>query len=86
MANIKSQKKRILQAEKARIRNKEHKSEARTLIKQALAAQQNEKIDAKARQSVINKAAKKIDQNVAKKIYHKNKGARLKSQINQKKA
>ena len=77
MANIKSQKKRILTAEKARMRNKAIKSNLKTTIKKAEAAiaeggDSNE---------AIRLAIKRIDQAQAKGILHKNTAARRKSKL-----
>lgn len=76
MANIKSQKKRILQAEKSRARNKAHISESKTLIKKALEADKEEN-----QKDALNKVYKKFDQLVSKKIVHQNKANRTKSRV-----
>ena len=79
MANIKSQKKRILTAEKARQRNKAVRSELKTAIKAvrtAVAAGQLE--DA---QVAANKASRLLDKAASKGIVHKNQAAQRKSGV-----
>ena len=74
MANIKSQKKRILTNEKARLRNKAIKSELKTYVKKAQNAEEN-------KAEAVRVAIKKIDQAAAKGILHKNTAARKKSAL-----
>ncbi|MGI4894541.1 MAG: 30S ribosomal protein S20 [Janthinobacterium lividum] len=79
MANIKSQKKRILTNEKARLRNKAVKSELRTAIRgfrEALAAGDAEKAKA-----ALAHASRKLDKAVSKGVIHKNQAANRKSAI-----
>ncbi|ABS04885.1 small subunit ribosomal protein S20 [Kineococcus radiotolerans] len=79
MANIKSQKKRILTNEKARLRNKAVKSELRTVVRgfrEALAAG-----DAEKAQAALALASKKLDKAVSKGVIHKNQAANRKSAI-----
>ena len=79
MANIKSQKKRILTNEKARLRNKAVKSELRTTIRQfreAVASGDGEKA-----QAALKLASKKLDKAVSKGVIHKNQAANRKSAI-----
>ncbi|MEZ0164244.1 30S ribosomal protein S20 [Kineococcus sp. LSe6-4] len=79
MANIKSQKKRILTNEKARLRNKAVKSELRTAVRafrQALAAGDTEKA-----QATLKVANRKLDKAVSKGVIHKNQAANRKSAI-----
>ncbi|WP_432548242.1 30S ribosomal protein S20 [Kineococcus sp. SYSU DK004] len=79
MANIKSQKKRILTNEKARLRNKAVKSELRTAVRafrEAAAAG-----DAEKAQSALKLASKKLDKAVSKGVIHKNQAANRKSAI-----
>ncbi|PRY17237.1 30S ribosomal protein S20 [Kineococcus rhizosphaerae] len=79
MANIKSQKKRILTNEKARLRNKAVKSELRTAVrgfKEALASG-----DAAKAQAALQLASKKLDKAVSKGVIHKNQAANRKSAI-----
>ncbi len=79
VANIKSQKKRILTNEKARLRNKAVKSELRTAVRsfrEALAAG-----DAEKAQAALAHASKKLDKAVSKGVIHKNQAANRKSAI-----
>ncbi|QCU78002.1 30S ribosomal protein S20 [Citricoccus sp. SGAir0253] len=79
MANIKSQKKRILTNEKARQRNVAVKSELRTVIRavdKAVAAG-----DQAAATSAVALASKKLDKAVSKGVIHKNQAANRKSGI-----
>ncbi|OMH37049.1 30S ribosomal protein S20 [Tersicoccus sp. Bi-70] len=79
MANIKSQKKRILTNEKARLRNNSYKSELRTAIRAvhtALTAG-----DKEAATSALKNASKKLDKAVSKGVIHKNNAANRKSSI-----
>ncbi|MFK0072257.1 MULTISPECIES: 30S ribosomal protein S20 [Arthrobacter] len=82
MANIKSQKKRILTNEKARQRNVAVKSELKTLIKTV-----NEAVEAgnkEAAESAVKVASRKLDKAVSKGVIHKNNAANRKSAINKK--
>ncbi|MDQ0708679.1 MULTISPECIES: 30S ribosomal protein S20 [Arthrobacter] len=82
MANIKSQKKRILTNEKARQRNVAVKSELKTLIKTV-----NEAVEAgnkDAAESAVKAASRKLDKAVSKGVIHKNNAANRKSAINKK--
>lgn len=77
MANIKSQKKRILTNEKARIRNRAVKSELKTLVRrtrEAIAAG-----DKEAAEAALRLASRKLDVAVSKGIIHKNQAANRKS-------
>lgn len=79
MANIKSQKKRILTNEKARLRNNSYKSELRTAIRAvhtALTAG-----DKEAASTALKNASKKLDKAVSKGVIHKNNAANRKSSI-----
>jgi small subunit ribosomal protein S20 len=79
VANIKSQKKRILTNEKARLRNKAVKSELRTAIRsfrEAVASGDGEKA-----QTALKLATKKLDKAVSKGVIHKNQAANRKSAI-----
>ncbi|MEV4901465.1 30S ribosomal protein S20 [Citricoccus sp. NPDC055426] len=79
MANIKSQKKRILTNEKARLRNNAVKSELRTAIRavdKAVAAG-----DQAAANSAVALASKKLDKAAGKGVIHKNQAANRKSGI-----
>ena len=82
MANIKSQKKRILTNEKARLRNRVQK----TLVKNAI-KNLNTAIEAGNKEEatlLLTKAYKRIDSSVIKGITHKNKAARQKSRLSKK--
>ncbi|CAL8897804.1 30S ribosomal protein S20 [Kocuria varians] len=77
MANIKSQKKRNLTNEKARLRNKSYKSELKTLIRKVDAAVESGNKDAAA--ETLRKASRKLDKAVSKGVLHKNTAANKKS-------
>ena len=79
MANIKSQKKRIVTAEKARMRNKAVRSELKTAVKRVRAAV--EANDAELAQAEANKAGKLLDKAASKGISHKNQAAQRKSGV-----
>ncbi|GAA1353738.1 30S ribosomal protein S20 [Arthrobacter koreensis] len=82
MANIKSQKKRILTNEKARQRNNSVKSELKTLIRNvdnAVTA-----ADKEAAQAALQAATRKLDKAVSKGVIHKNNAANRKSAISKK--
>lgn len=77
MANIKSQKKRVLTNEKAHKRNVAVKSELKTVIRatrEAIAAGDKEAATAK-----YQVAARKLDKAVSKGVIHKNQAANRKS-------
>lgn len=79
MANIKSQKKRILTNEKAHERNKAVKSELKTAVRQtreAIAAGDKDKATA-----ALKNANRKLDKAVSKGVIHKNQAANRKSAI-----
>ena len=79
MANIKSAKKRVLIAEKNRIRNVAFKTSIKTALKKALelaAANDKEALNA-----AISKAYQLCDKAVSKGILHKNTAARKKSRL-----
>ena len=73
MPNIKSAKKRVLISRERRERNKAKRTELRTKLKGARA---DEATVAQIQQAVIT-----VDKAVGKGIIHKNKAARLKSQL-----
>ena len=77
MANIKSQKKRILTAEKARVRNRAVRSELKTDVKKVRAAA--EAGDKAAAQEAANAACRKLDKAASKGVIHKNQAAKRKS-------
>jgi small subunit ribosomal protein S20 len=79
VANIKSQKKRIKTAEKARMRNKAVRSELKTAVKGVRAAV--EAGDAEAAQAAANKASRLLDKAASKGIIHKNQASERKSGV-----
>ena len=79
MANIKSQKKRILTAEKARQRNKAVRSELKTAIKAARTAVEAGQLEDA--QVAANKASRLLDKAASKGIVHKNQAAQRKSGV-----
>lgn len=82
MANIKSQKKRILTNEKARQRNNSVKSELRTAINKVNAAVAAG--DKEAATPALQAASRKLDKAVSKGVIHKNNAANRKSAISKK--
>lgn len=76
VANIKSQKKRILTNAKAEERNKAVKSELKTRVRNAVTAAGTENAD-----SALRAAAKRIDKAANKGVIHKNAAARRKSRL-----
>jgi len=80
VANIKSQKKRILTNAKAAARNKAVKSELKTRVKSAIsAASATGTADASAEE--VRLAIKKIDKAAAKGVIHPNQAARRKARL-----
>ena len=79
MANIKSQKKRILTAEKARQRNKAVRSELKTAIKAVRTAVEAGQLEDG--QVGANKASRLLDKAASKGIVHKNQAAQRKSGV-----
>ena len=77
MANIKSQKKRILTNEKARLRNNAVKSELKTAIRAVNTAVESTDKDAAA--AALVAASRKLDKAVSKGVLHKNNAANRKS-------
>ena len=78
MANIKSQKKRILTNEKARVRNKSVKSSLKTAVRKFHEAAAAGSSDAKA---LAADATKALDKAVSKGVIHANQAANRKSSI-----
>jgi small subunit ribosomal protein S20 len=76
VANIKSQIKRNLQNEKARLRNKAVRSELKTRVKSALSAAGTDD-----QTEALRQAMKKIDKAASKGVIHKNAAARKKSRL-----
>lgn len=79
MANIKSQKKRILTAEKARQRNKAVRSELKTAIKAVRTAVEAGQLEDA--QVAANKVSRLLDKAASKGIVHKNQAAQRKSGV-----
>ena len=79
MANIKSQKKRILTSEKARKRNRSVKSELKTATRRVVEA--IESGNAEAAQQAASKACRLMDKAASKGVIHKNQAANRKSGI-----
>ena len=80
MANIKSAKKRAIQAEKRRQHNASRRSMTRTCLKKVLAAiEAGNKEDA---QTAYTAAVPLLDRMATKGLIHKNKAARHKSRLN----
>lgn len=82
MPNIKSQAKRLKQAEKRQQRNRAVKSATKTCI-----ASFNESCQGKDKnkaQEALKKAVKTLDKAAAKKIIHKNQAANRKSRLTKK--
>ncbi|MFV0406412.1 MAG: 30S ribosomal protein S20 [Propioniciclava sp.] len=79
MANIKSQKKRILTNEKARLRNKAVKSALRTQIRKFHEAAAGG--DAAKAQDEARAACRALDKAASKGVIHKNQAANKKSAI-----
>ncbi|TGO04361.1 30S ribosomal protein S20 [Serinibacter arcticus] len=77
MANIKSQKKRILTNEKARLRNKAVKSELKTYVRKTREAITAGDKDAAA--AALSIASRKLDKAVSKGVLHRNQAANRKS-------
>ncbi|WP_125612204.1 30S ribosomal protein S20 [Specibacter cremeus] len=82
MANIKSQKKRILTNEKARQRNVAVKSELKTAVRAVNTAVDKGDKDAAA-VALVN-ASRKLDKAVSKGVIHANQAANRKSAISKK--
>ena len=79
VANIKSQKKRILTAEKARQRNKAVRSELKTAIKGVRLAVEAGELEGA--QIAARKASRLLDKAASKGIIHKNQAAQRKSGV-----
>jgi small subunit ribosomal protein S20 len=79
VANIKSQKKRVLTNEKARLRNKSVKSSVKTSIRRFHEAA--DAGDAAKAQTLARSAARSLDKAVAKGVIHKNQAANRKSAV-----
>ncbi|NED98176.1 30S ribosomal protein S20 [Phytoactinopolyspora alkaliphila] len=84
MANIKSQKKRILTNEKARQRNKAVRSSLKTAVRQFKEAADSGDKDAAV--AAAREASRKLDKAASKGVIHKNQAANRKSSIAKKAA
>ena len=76
MANIKSQKKRILTNAKSAERNKAVRSELKTRVRTAMNTAGSEESAA-----TLTEAVKKLDKAASKRVIHKNAAARRKSRL-----
>lgn len=79
MANIKSQKKRIITNEKSRLRNRAYKSQLKTAIRavrEAVTANKPEEA-----QELALKASRLLDKAASKGVIHKNQAANRKSGV-----
>ncbi|MEE6282430.1 30S ribosomal protein S20 [Georgenia sunbinii] len=79
MANIKSQKKRILTNEKARLRNQGVKSEVKTHVRRVREAISGGDKDAAA--AALQAAGRKLDKAASKGVIHANQAAKRKSKL-----
>lgn len=79
MANIKSQKKRILTNEKARVRNQAIRSAVRTEIRKLRAL--IEAGDKSAAEAQLRVASRALDKSVSKGVFHRNNAANKKSKL-----
>ena len=79
MANIKSAKKRVLVAERNRLRNQAFRTSIKTAVKKVLELAKAE--DKDALKSALSKAYQLCDKAVSKGILHKNTAARKKSRL-----
>ena len=79
MANIKSAKKRVLIAERNRVRNVAFKTSIKTALKKVLELAKGE--DAEALNAAISRAYQLCDKAVSKGVLHKNTAARKKSRL-----
>ncbi|AIC91955.1 MULTISPECIES: 30S ribosomal protein S20 [Bifidobacterium] len=77
MANIKSQKKRVITNEKAHLRNKEVKSAIKTSVRSVRKAV--DAGDKEAAQAAYQVAARRLDKAAGKGVIHRNQAANRKS-------
>ncbi|MGA9872958.1 MAG: 30S ribosomal protein S20 [Rhodococcus sp. (in: high G+C Gram-positive bacteria)] len=81
MANIKSQKKRILTNERSRLRNQSVKSSLRTIIRSFRAAEAEG--DKEKATALLPVAGRQLDKAASKGVIHKNQAANKKSALAQ---
>lgn len=86
MPNNRNAEKAVRQTEKRRLRNRAARTSLKTVIRKAEVSVTGPAGDAEAAQKSFRDAIKKIDQSAAKHLIHKNKAARLKSQLARKAA
>lgn len=79
MANIKSAKKRVLTAERNRVRNVAFKTSIKTAVKKVLELAKSD--DKVALKGALSRAYQLCDKAVSKGILHKNTAARKKSRL-----
>jgi small subunit ribosomal protein S20 len=79
LANTRSARKRIRQIEKRRIRNRVHRTRARTEVKQARAAMASGDMDTS--REAVREAASYLDHAATKGAIHKRNAARRKSRL-----
>ncbi|WP_101651451.1 30S ribosomal protein S20 [Brevibacterium ihuae] len=79
MANIKSQIKRNLTNEKARLRNKQVRTEVKSVIRAV--REQVEAGNADEAKTALQTASRKLDKAVSKGVLHKNNAANRKSKL-----
>ncbi len=79
VANIKSQKKRILTNEKARLRNKAVKSELKSAVRSVREAAASG--DRGAAETALARASRRLDKAVSKGVIHKNQAANRKQSL-----
>ena len=79
MANIKSAKKRVLIAERNRVRNVAFKTSIKTALKKVLELAKSE--DTEALNAAVSRAYQLCDKAVSKGVLHKNTAARKKSRL-----
>ncbi|MGW9826255.1 small subunit ribosomal protein S20 [Brevibacterium pityocampae] len=79
MANIKSQIKRNLTNEKARLRNKQVRTEVKSVIRAV--REQVEAGNADEAKTALQAASRKLDKAVSKGVLHKNNAANRKSKL-----
>ena len=79
MANTKSAKKRIRRNERARLRNRLHRSRARTFVKKARAAIATGEVEESV--GAVREAVKWLDHAASKGVIHPNNASRRKARL-----